>query len=299
METRPPNASDEGPPDFIPPAPPPRDVTAAPAAPAGIADTRSVVVPDHGQILAAELIGTAVLVLCGAGALVLVPEFAGRIVLVGLTFGFTFMALTYVLAPVGAGQLNPALTLGLLLANKVTTRHAVYAWIGQVIGGVAGAAILFGIANGRDDFVRGGFGSNGWHRSFTEAGHVYGLGSVIVVEVVFTALLVFVVLGTTNRRFSTGFGGLAAGVTLALIHFVTIPVDNTGVNPARSLGTALFADTDPNALGQVWAFIIFPLIGALVGVIAWLLVDDSRLEETRLDTDFLRAARDSVDDLVD
>ena len=86
----------------------------------------------------------------------------------------------------------------------------------------------------------------------------------------FTALLVFVVLTTTGRRFAPGFGGLTAGITLAVIHLVTIPVDNTGVNPARSLATAIFADTSPSALGQLWAFILFPLIGSVVGVFVWL-----------------------------
>jgi len=110
---------------------------------------------------------------------------------------------------------------------------------------------------------------------------------------------VFVVLATTARKFAPGFGGLVAGLTLTLIHLVTIPIDNTSVNPARSLATAVFADTDPNALGQLWAFIVFPLIGAVVGVFVWLLIDDSRLEDTMLDTDFLRMARDKADDIVD
>ena len=91
----------------------------------------------------------------------------------------------------------------------------------------------------------------------------------------FTALFVFVVLSTTGRRFAPGFGGLVAGITLAVIHLVTIPVDNTSVNPARSLATAIFADTDPSALGQLWVFIVFPLIGSVVGVFVWLLVDEA------------------------
>ena len=118
-------------------------------------------------------------------------------------------------------------------------------------------------------------------------------------EIVFTALLVFVVLSTTGRRFAPGFGGLAAGITLALIHLVTIPVDNTSVNPARSIATAIFADTSPSAISQLWVFIIFPLIGAVVGVFVWLLVDEATLESTMLDTDMLRRTRDTIDDAVD
>ncbi len=269
------------------------------APPVGIADTRSVVMPDHGQILAAELIGTAVLVMCGPGSAILVPDFPGKQLLVSLSFGLALLAMVYVIGPISGSHINPAVTLSMLLANKVTLKQAVYSWIGQFVGGVVGAVIIFGIASGRDNFDRGGFASNGWGRPFTDAGQIYGLGSVIVVEIVFTALLVFVVLATTGRKFAPGFAGVAAGLTLAMIHFVTIPVDNTSVNPARSLATAIFADVDPNALGQLWAFFVFPLIGSVVGVVVWLLVDDSRLEETRLDTDFLRSTRDSVDDLID
>lgn len=114
--------------------------------------------------------------------------------------------------------------------------------------------------------------ANGWG---DEIGSPFGLGSAIVVEIVFTALLVFVVLSTTTRYYPAGFGGLAAGLTLAMIHLATIPVDNTSVNPARSLGAAVFAGTD--APGQLWAFIVFPMIGAVVGVAAWKMVHESRL----------------------
>ena len=106
----------------------------------------------------------------------------------------------------------------------------------------------------------------------------FGLGATIVVEIFFTALLIFVVLSTTTIGYPTGFGGLAAGLTLAMIHLATIPVDNTSVNPARSFGTAIFSGVD--ALTQLWAFIVFPLIGAVLGVLVWLLVHDERLEDT-------------------
>ncbi len=120
-------------------------------------------------------------------------------------------------------------------------------------------------------------------------------GATIIVEIVFTALFVWVVLSTTTSRFSPGMGGLVAGLTLTLIHLVTIPVDNTSVNPARSLATAIFADTDPNALGQVWAFIIFPLVGSVLGVLLFLLIDDdTKLEDTMLDSGPMRAARDAA-----
>jgi len=164
----------------------------------------------------------------------------------------------------------------MLLARKVNTTHAVYAWIGQVVGAVGGAAIIYGIASGKDGFKRGQFDANLW------SGPYFGLGSTIVVEVLLTGLLVMVVLFTTTTKFTPGMGGLVAGITLTLIHLISIPVDNTSVNPARSLGTALFADTNTEALQQLWAFILFPLIGAVVGVIVWLMLDEAKLEDTDL-----------------
>jgi aquaporin Z len=122
---------------------------------------------------------------------------------------------------------------------------------------------------------------------------------------------VWIVLTTTTSRFTWGIGGMVAGLSLTLVHLVTIPVDNTSVNPARSLATALFADTDPNALGQVWVFIIFPLVGSFVGVLLFLLIDeDTKLEDTMLDSGAMRAARatatkagnkavGAIDDIVD
>ena len=265
---------------------------------APIADTRGVVF-DFGRVLSAELVGTAVLILCGPGSAILVPDFPGKLILVAFSFGLALMAMAYAVGPTSGAHLNPAVTLAMLVTNKVSRKHAAYAVVGQLIGGIGAAAALWGIARGRSGYQRGTFAANGWDRAFTDAGHVYGLGSVIVVEILFTAILVVVVLSTTRPRFTPGFGGLVAGLTLTLIHLVTIPIDGTSVNPVRSLSTAIFADADPNALAQLWAFIVFPLIGAMVGVVVWLLVDEARLEETMLDTDFLRATRDAADDVID
>ena len=281
------------------PPPPPDTATelvddAGPGDPtvgAGIADTRSVVT-SYAPIVAAEFVGTAVLVMIGPGAAILAPDLGH--VGVALAFGFALLIMAYVIGPISGCHINPAVTLGMLLAKKVRPRQAVYAWISQVLGGIFGAAVIYGIASGRDGWERGAFASNGWDRDGFS-----GLGAAIVVEIIFTALLVFVVLTTTGRRFAPGFGGLTAGITLAAIHLVTIPVDNTSVNPARSLATAIFADTDPNALAQLWAFIIFPLIGSVVGVFVWLMIDEATLESTMMDTDVLRQARDTLDDAVD
>jgi len=276
------------------PAGPDAVTTAGPGDPtvgAGIADTRSVV-QSYAPIVAAEFVGTAVLVMVGPGAAILAPDL-GHLG-VALAFGFALLIMAYVIGPISGCHINPAVTFGMLLSKKIRPRQAAYAWGAQVVGGVFGAAVIYGIASGRDGWERGGFASNGWDRDGFS-----GLGSTIVVEIVFTALLVFVVLSTTGRRFAPGFGGLTAGITLTVIHLVTIPVDNTSVNPARSIATAIFADASPNALGQLWAFIVFPMVGAVVGVFVWLLVDEATLESTMLDTDVLRQTRDTLDDAVD
>ena len=203
--------------------------------------------------------------------------------------------MAYVIGPISGCHINPAITLGMWLTRKVDLRQAVYAWVAQVLGGIFGAAVIYGIASGRD-----GLGAR--RRSRPTGGTATGsAGSARRSS-----------SRSCSRRCSCssccrrpagasppGFGGLTAGITLAVIHLVTIPVDNTGVNPARSLATAIFADTDPSALGQLWVFIVFPLIGSVVGVFVWLLVDEATLESTMLDTDMLRRTRDALDDVVD
>jgi len=265
---------------------------------------------NNGRILAAELVGTLVLMLGGPGVAILLPVLgllpdgdastgAGllKILIIALGFGFSLMIMFYVIGPISGCHINPAVTLGMLLARKVTTMHAVYAWIGQVVGAVSGAAIIYGIASGRDGFHRGQFAANLW------SGKYYGLGSAIVVEVLLTGLLVMVMLFTTTKKFAPGMGGLVIGITLTLIHLISIPVDNTSVNPARSLGTALFADSHTQALHQLWAFIVFPLIGSVVGVIIWLMLDDSRFEETAFaglpGSAELRDVLNEISDVVD
>src|SRR5690606_28051080 len=140
--------------------------------------------------------------------------------------------------------------------------------------------IIFAIANGQDGFSasESGFATNGWADRSPSAPDGYNFGAMLVVEIVFTALLVFVVLSTTTKKFTVSQGGLVVGFTLALIHWVTIPVDNTSVNPARSFGAVLWSGNS-DAWEQFWAFIVFPLIGGVLGVLVWLLVDDSRLED--------------------
>jgi len=259
---------------------------------AGIADTRGVV-RSYAPIAAAEFVGTAVLIICGPGSAILAADAIG-VLGVAFAFGFALLVMAYVIGPISGCHINPAITLGMMLAKKISTRQAVYAWIAQIAGGIFGAAVIYGIASGRDGWEPGPFASNGWDRDGFS-----GMGAAIIVEIVFTALFVFIVLSTTHRRFAPGFGGLVAGLTLTLIHLVTIPVDNTSVNPVRSLATAIFADSASDALAQLWVFIVFPLIGSVLGVFIWLLIDESTLESTMLDTDMLRKTRDALDDVID
>lgn len=249
----------------------------------------------HARILGAETVGTAVLMLGGPGSAILAGDRIGTLG-VALAFGFSLMIMAYVIGPVSGCHINPAVTLGFLLTRKIDLARAVFSWIGQVLGAAIGGGIILGIAGGQDAFQRGSFAGNRW--TVPGVGG-YGLGATIVVEVVFTALLVVVVLATTGKKFAVGFGGLTAGITLALIHMVTIPVDNTSVNPARSFGSAIYATLDSDVLEQLWAFVLFPLVGAVLGVVVWLMIDEARLESTELFTPGLAAARDALDDALE
>ena len=248
---------------------------------------------NNGRIMVAEVVGTTVLMLGGPGVAIFTAGEVG-VLGVALGFGLSLLIMTYVLGPISGCHINPAVTLGMLLARKIDSTHAVFAWIGQIIGGVAGAAIIYGIASGRDDFERGQFAANLW------SGRYYGVGAAIVTEVILTALLVLVVLSTTTSKFAPAMGGLVIGLTFTLIHLISIPIDNGSVNPARSLGTALFADTSFEALQQLWVFIVFPLVGAIVGVVLFLVLDDARLEDTMLaEVPGLREVRDTLDKVAD
>jgi len=229
------------------------------------------------RILGAEAIGTFVLMMAGPGTAVLATGAfleGGSVGVLGVSLGFGLALLTmaYAIGSISGCHINPAVTLGLVLARKVEP-SAVPSYVGgQLLGGVLGGLTIWGIAAG----AAGGFtpdasnfAVNGWG-ALSPGG--FGFGSMVVTEIVMTAVLVFVVLSTTHRKFSAPAGGLAVGMTLTLIHLVSIPVTNTSVNPARSIGVAVFAGGD--ALAQVWAFVVFPLIGAAVGLLAWRLVDD-------------------------
>lgn len=220
----------------------------------------------NSRIAAAEFVGTAVLVLVGPGSAILAVDAIG-ILGVSLAFGFALAIMAYAIGGVSGCHINPAVTIGLALAGKIEKAKVGVYIVAQAVGAVIGGLILWLISEQGDLDKTGVFASNGWGDTI---GSPFGLGSTIIVEIVFTALLVFVVLTTTTKGFTPTMGGLTAGLTLAAIHLVTIPVDNTSVNPARSLGAAVWGGSDH--LGQLWAFIVFPIIGAAVGMGIWKVV---------------------------
>jgi aquaporin Z len=249
----------------------------------------------NARILIAEFVGTAVLMLGGPGSAILAGDRIGTTG-VAVAFGLSLLIMAYVIGPVSGCHINPAVTVAMALARKIKSTAAAFYIAGQAAGAAFGGLIIYAIAKGDKSFdPTNNFAANGWGDKL--GANPYGIGAVALVEIVFTGLLVFVVLTTTNRGFTAAMGGLTAGVTLALIHLITIPVDNTSVNPARSFGAAIFSGSD--AWSQLWAFIVFPVVGALLGVIVWLAVSDARLEDTMLATRTTMEMRDRLDTASD
>jgi aquaporin Z len=249
------------------------------------------------KIFAAELIGTAILMIGGPGSAIL-GKGIGTLG-IALAFGFSLLIAAYAIGPISGCHINPAVTVGLWLARKVDKALVPFYIVAQLVGAFIGGLVIWIIAHGTKGFdATDNFAANGWANH--SPGH-YNFGAMLMVEIFFTALLVFVVLSTTSRKFSPVAGGLTVGLTLALIHLVTIPVDNTSVNPARSFGAAVFAGK--HAITQLWAFVVFPLIGAAIGLLCWLAVDDARLADTMMANRAMTKARDiataAVDKVVD
>jgi len=230
---------------------------------------------ENVKITVAETFGTAVLVIGGCGTAVFAAGSVG-VLGVATAFGLSLLVLAYAIGHVSGCHVNPAVTLGLVLAKRLDAAKLPFYWVGQLLGGVIGGFILWITFKLSDKPIAGGFASNGYG-DFSPDG--WKLGSVALIEVVLTALLIFVVLSTTHKRFPAGFGGIAAGFTLFLIHLVSIPISNTSVNPARSIGVALFSG-ETDLIVQLWAFIVFPLIGGALGALLWQVVqgDDADVE---------------------
>ncbi|MEV7429419.1 aquaporin Z [Nocardioides sp. NPDC092400] len=220
------------------------------------------------QRLTAELLGTFVLVLGGCGAAVLASGVVAGGVLVGIgflgvsfAFGLSVLVMAYAVGHLSGGHFNPAVTVGLATGGRFAWRDVPAYVVAQVVGAVVAAAVLYLVASGQPGFSASGsgFASNGYGDRSPGG---YSLLAALVIEVVLTAVFLLVILGVTDTRAPKGFAPLAIGLTLTLIHLVSIPVTNTSVNPARSIGPALFAGGD--AIAQLWLFILAPLAGAAI-----------------------------------
>jgi aquaporin Z len=240
---------------------------------------------DLQRKLIAELLGTLWLVLGGCGSAVLAANFMPDtnlgigLVGVSLAFGLTVVTGAYALGHISGGHFNPAVTLGVFVARRIEAREAVGYVVAQVVGAVLGIAVLVAIASGVDGFDIGtgpgdsNLAANGW-ANLSPGG--YDFVAALVAEVVLTFFFLLVILGTTGKDAPIGFAPLAIGLSLTLIHLISIPVTNTSVNPARSTGPALFVGGD--ALEQLWLFWLAPLVGAALAGIVHRLVIEERAE---------------------
>jgi aquaporin Z len=218
-----------------------------------------VLPPALARSVAAEFLGTALLVFLAVGSAVGGIRAIGPLG-VAFAFGLVLLALAYAIGPISGCHVNPAVTLGVLLARGMTVTEAGFYWVAQLAGGIAGAALLALLTSSFGDVTdqTGTLGSNDWGRAISG-------GGAFVLEVLLTFVLVAVVLLVTGRSATPGFAGLAIGLTLTAVHLIGIPLDGTSVNPARSLGPALFTGGDP--LAHVWLFLLAPLVGAVLAVL--------------------------------
>jgi aquaporin Z len=223
------------------------------------------------RIALAEAIGTLILVVGGPGTAILATGgfFAtGSVGVLGvaIAFGLSLLCAAYAIGSISGCHINPAVTAGLWITGKTESKDIPWYLGGQFIGGLVGGGIIYVIARSHSGFsAKGsGFASNGYG---VHSPGGFKLPAVMLMEVVFTALFVFVIASTSRKSMSPGFTGVTVGLMLTVIHLVTIPVDNTSVNPARSLATAVYQHGW--ALKQVWVFLIFPTIGGLLGGLVW------------------------------
>ena len=242
---------------------------------------------------AAEMLGTGLLVFFGVGVATLMFGFkfdggsvAAGVVATALAFGLVLLALAYTLGPISGCHVNPAVTIGALLAGRLPLVEAAGYWVAQFVGGILGALLLWAMFNTSPLYStsRTGLGTNGWGAA---SGIHIGAGGAFLAEVVLTTLFVFVILGVTSRLGNAATAAMTIGLTLSVVHLIGIPIDGTSVNPARSLGPALIVGG--TALTQVWLFIVAPLVGGIVAAGLHRLVYPSPRSEPAPGSDALAA----------
>ncbi len=223
--------------------------------------------------LVSEALGTALLVIFAVGTATLSFGFklfgsstSAGVVTTALAFGLVLLALAYTLGPISGAHVNPAVTIGFVTSGRMAVGEGVAYVASQLVGGIAGAAVLFGILSGSPSYSRKvqGLGTDGWGKN-----SIIGLnaGGAFAAEVVLTFLFVLVVLAATSRLGTPGFAGIAIGLALTAVHLVGIPLTGTSVNPARSLGPALIVGG--TALSQVWLFLVAPLVGGVLAALVY------------------------------
>jgi len=214
----------------------------------------------------AEFIGTFTLVFLGCGSAVLAtvnPDLGPGLVGISFAFGLALIGMAYGIGAVSGCHINPAVSLGAMLSGRMSTGDMIQYWIAQVAGAVVATLILVMIMAGKIGGYDGGYGANGWGAEYLGG---YGMMSALIFEIVATFLFVVVILGSTGKGAANAFAGLAIGLMLVVIHIVGINVTGVSVNPARSIGPALFSGAD--AMSQLWLFIVAPLLGgAAAGIL--------------------------------
>ena len=218
--------------------------------------------------LSAEFFGTFWLVLGGCGSAVLAaayPELGIGFAGVSLAFGLTVLTMAYAVGHISGGHFNPAVTLGLVAGGRFSAKDVIPSIVAQVIGGIAGAAVLYAIASGKIGFdASAGFASNGYGEHSPNG---FALSAVVITEIVLTAFFLIIIHGATDKKAPAGFAPIAIGLALTLIHLISIPVSNTSVNPARSTAVAIFQGSW--AIDQLWVFWVAPIIGGILGGIIY------------------------------
>jgi aquaporin Z len=218
--------------------------------------------------LAAEFLGTFWLVFCGCGYVLFGPTFGNGTAIstlgIAVTFGLTVVTMAYAVGNISGGHFNPAVSVGMAVGGRLPVSDLIGYIIVQVVAGIVAGGVLYLIATGKSDFTIGNFASNGYGEA--SPGH-YSMLSGLIIEVVMTGFFIFVILATTSPKAPAGFAPLAIGLTLTVIHLGSLPITGTSVNPARSTGTAVFADGP--ALSQLWLFWVAPIVGGILGALVW------------------------------
>ena len=220
----------------------------------------------------AEFIGTFWLVFGGCGSAIFAaafPELRIGFLGVALAFGLTVLTGAFALGHISGGHFNPAVSVGLWVGGRFGIKDLIPYVVSQVVGAVLAAWVLYLIVQGQAGFAgTGGFATNGYAELSPGK---YSLISALMIEIVLTAMFLIVIMGATDKRAPAGFAPIAIGLALTLIHLISIPVTNTSVNPARSTGAAIFAETA--ALSQLWLFWVAPIVGAIIGAIIYKILE--------------------------